>query len=400
MRDRAAIPETPRKATETALLNRREALWLLGGAPSFLAISKTGAAVVPGSAEGGRKPAVEGNQPPIEWFANAKFGLFMHYGLHSQLEQGEWVMLRKKVPLERYEQLKNTFRPDRFDANHIASVALDAGMKYVNLTSKYLEGFCLFRTRHTTYNSAESPAHRDLVNELAEACGKRGLGLFLYHSMSADWHHPWFPDPSAGWDFFRPDYAVKPAQYKWRKDSDTHLYIEYVHGQLRELLTQYGPLAGIWFDPLMGYYARPDLFPMDETYRLIRSIQPNCLVSFKQGATGNEDFAAPERQETHVANYASIAPQRRANAAAVAKSAWDKNRKKHVEICNTLQPGAWGYNKSDDNKHRTPEEVLAMYHDARAENANLLLNTGLMPDGSIYPGDVATLQAVGKKIAG
>lgn len=342
---------------------------------------------------------VRGNQTSVEWFRNAKFGLFMHYGLYSQLGRGEWVMLREKIPLTQYEQLKNSFRPDKFDANHICSVAEAAGMKYVNLTSKHHEGFCLFRTRHTTYNSADSPARRDLVGELAEACSKRKLGLFLYYSVGADWHHPWFLDPSAGWKFYRPDYAVKPAQYLWRKDSDFRFYVEYVRGQLRELLTQYGPLAGIWFDPLMGYYARPDLFPMQEIYTLIRSLQPNCLISFKQGATGTEDFAAPERKATGIQSYASIVPARRANAQVVEQRAWDKNRLKPMELCNTLQPSVWGYDKADDNRHKTPAEVMALYRQARAEHANLLLNTGLLPDGSIFPEDEATLRTVGKKLA-
>lgn len=375
-------------------LDRRKALWLLAGGSGALALPRAKAA-----APADVQPAAEGNQPPIEWFQSAKYGLFMHYGLYSQLAHGEWVMLKQKVPLGQYEQLKYTFRPDKFNANHIASIAVDAGMKYVNLTSKHHEGFCLFHTRQTTYNSADSPARRDLVNELAEACSKHKLGLFLYYSMGADWHHPWFPDPSAGWEFFRPNYAVKPAQYKWRKDSDTRLYIEYVHAQLRELLTQYGPLAGIWFDPLMGYYARPDFFPMDETYALIRGLQPHCLVSFKQGATGHEDFAAPERQEAKVQSYASIAPARRAHAAAVAAAAWNKNRVKRVELCNTMQPGVWGYNKSDDHQHRSVADVVALYREARAQKANLLLNTGLLPDGSIFPEDEATLRAAGKRIA-
>ncbi len=365
----------------------------------MLAASRSRAAALLPGAGPALAPANRQNPSGIEWFRNAKFGLFMHYGLYSQLGRGEWVMLREKIPLTQYEQLRNSFRPDKFDANQIASLAVDAGMKYVNLTAKHHEGFCLFRTRQTTYNSADAPARRDLVHELAEACSKRNLGLFLYYSMGADWHHPWFLDPSAGWEFYRPAYAVKPAQYKWRKDSDFRHYIDYVHAQLRELLTQYGPLSGIWFDPLMGYYARPDLFPMDETYRLIRSLQPHCLVSFKQGATGNEDFAAPERQAAGIHSYDSILPARRANAQAVAARAWDKNRSKPVEICDTMQPGVWGYNRSDDHKHRTAPEVLALYHQARARHANLLLNTGLLPDGSVFPQDQDTLRQVGRTIA-
>lgn len=386
-----------------SLLNRREALWLLAGASSLASsVAKLDAQAghsssYPRNPE--REPAGVAHQAALKWFQDAKFGLFMHYGLYSQLERGEWVMLREKIPLTQYEQLKNSFRPDKFDANRIVSVAIDAGMKYVNLTAKHHEGFCLFRTRQTSYNSTESPSRRDLVGELAEACGKRGLGMFLYYSIGADWHHPWFCDPSAGWEHYRPAYAVKPAQYKWTTGAGLEIYIDYVHNQLRELLTQYGPVAGIWFDPLLGYDARPDLFPMDETYALIRSLQPNCLVSFKQGATGNEDFAAPERSNAGLGSYASVAPERREHARQVAENAWEKNRTKPAELCNTLQPGVWGYNRSDDDKHRTAPQVLALFQAARTQNANLLLNTGLLPDGSIFPQDVETLRAVGKTLS-
>jgi alpha-L-fucosidase len=392
-------PTEPGASGKTGSLNRREALWLLAGASGLLSSTANLHAQAehtsPRSANSA--PAIEGpsRQAALEWFRNAKFGLFMHYGLYSQLGRGEWVMLREKVPLAQYERLKDSFHPDKFDANHIASVAVDAGMKYVNLTSKHHEGFCLFRTRQTSYNSTESPSRRDLVGELAEACGKHGLGLFLYYSMGADWHHPCFCDPSAGWEYYRPAYATKPAQYLWKKDSDFRIYIDYVHQQLRELLTQYGPVAGIWFDPVVGYYARPDLFPMDQTYALIRSLQPNCLVSFKQGATGNEDFAAPERSDAGLLSYASVVPERRQKAQETEENAWAKNRTKPAELCNTLQPGVWGYNRSDDSKHRTAPEVLDLYKQARAQNANLLLNTGLLPDGSIFPEDVKTLRSVG-----
>ena len=379
--------------------NRREALWLLAGAPSLLSAGAAMAArpekARPYLGKFGGMHSKNASAAALAWFQNAKFGLFMHYGLYSQLGRGEWVMLREKIPLTQYEKLKDSFHPDGFDADRIAGVAVDAGMKYVNLTAKHHEGFCLFRTRQTSYNSTESPSRRDLVGELAEACSKRRLGLFLYYSAGQDWHHPYFPDPSAGCESYRPAYPEKPAQYLWRKDSDTQIYVEYVRHQLRELLTQYGPIAGIWFDPLIAYYSRPDLFPMDEIYGMIRSLQPGCLVSFKQGATGNEDFAAPERRPGEVASYASIALARREQAREVAKRAWDRNSTKPMELCNTLQHSAWGYNRSDDGKHRGPEEVLALLK--AAENANLLLNTGLLPDGSIPAEDANTLRAVGKR---
>jgi alpha-L-fucosidase len=191
--------------------------------------------------------------------------------------------------------------------------------------------------------------------------------------------------------------GVVPAclWYLWRKDADTAVYVEYVRHQVRELLTQYGPIAGIWFDPLMGYYARPDFFPMNDIYGMIRGLQPGCLVSFKQGATETEDFAAPERRPGEVASYASITPSRREHSREVAEKAWNRNRTKPVELCNTLQRTQWGYNRSDDGKHRGSEEVLALLK--AAGNANVLLNTGLLPDGSISVEDVNTLRAVGKQ---
>jgi alpha-L-fucosidase len=334
----------------------------------------------------------------LEWFRSARFGLFMHFGLYSQLGRGEWVMLREKIPVAKYEKLKATFNPERLDADKITDLAQAAGMKYITVTSKHHEGFCLFRTRETSYNSFDSPARRDLIGELATACHKKGLGLFLYYSYGADWHHPYFCAPRAGWKFYRPDYPVPQPEYLWRKDSDFKIYVDYVHNQLRELLTHYGLLSGIWFDPLMGYYARPDLFPMAETYALVSSLQPQCLVSFKQGANGSEDFAAPERASAGLHQFDSILPERRTVSQEVAQRAWQKNKHKKIELCNTLQPHAWGYNKADDGKHHHADAVVEMVRTAWGTKANLLLNTGPLPDGSILEEDVETLREVGRRI--
>ena len=125
-----------------------------------------------------------------EWFAQAKFGLFMHFGLYSQLGRGEWVMFNEKIPVAEYKKLKDTFKPDKFDADFITDMACKAEMKYVNITSRHHDGFCLFETATSDYNSVNSPAKRDLIAELAEQCHKKGLGLFLYYSLGADWQHP------------------------------------------------------------------------------------------------------------------------------------------------------------------------------------------------------------------
>jgi len=329
----------------------------------------------------------------LEWFKNARFGLFMHYGVYSLLGRGEWVMLREKIPVKEYERLKDQFTARNFDPDFITDLALEAEMKYVNLTSKHHDSFCLFRTRETTFNSVESAARRDLVGELAEACQKKGLGLFLYYSYAADWRHPYFYAREAGWKNARPAYDKPEPFYKWKKDEDFKHYIEYAHNHFKELLTQYGPIAGIWLDPIMGYYSRPDLFPIEETYALIRLQQPQVLISFKQGANGDEDFAAPERSGRSLANRLKD-PEKRE----IARKAWEKNKNKHNEICDTLQPRVWGYKKDDVGKHRTADEVMKMLEDAWAANCNLLLNTGPLPDGSIDPTDVQTLREVGRRL--
>lgn len=330
-----------------------------------------------------------------QWFDSARYGLFMHYGLYSLLGRHEWVQLRETIPLAEYTLLKDRFTAAGFDPAFITDMALDAGMTYITITAKHHEGFCLFETAEHDYHAAASPAKRNLIGELADACHKTGLGLFLYYSYAADWWHPYFYSRDAGWQSARPAYKEEPKRYKWRRDEDFRKYVDYVHAQLRELLTGYGPLAGIWFDPIMGYYARPDLFPIDETYQLVRSLQPHALISFKQGATGDEDFAAPERSGHSL--YDRVKKDYPANAE-IARQAWESNKDKKIEICDTLQPHGWGYIAADDGKHKSPDDVMKMLSSAAAINANLLLNTGPLPDGSIHPEDVATLREAGKRL--
>lgn len=329
----------------------------------------------------------------LKWFKNARFGLFMHYGLYSLLGRGEWVMLRERIPIAEYEKLTDQFTAKNFDADFITDLALEAGMNYVNITSKHHDGFCLFGSKIISYNAVNSAAKRDLIGELSEACQQKGLGLFLYYSYFADWHHPWFYSREAGWKNARPAYDFDEPRYKWQKNEDFRLYVDDVHAQLKELLSNYGPIAGIWFDPIMGFYNRPDLFPIEKTYALVRSLQPHTLISAKQGANGDEDFAAPERSGHSMADRFSDPELQKAP-----HLAWEHNKSKHNEICDTLQPRVWGYKKDDAGKHKTADEVMQMLADAQATNCNLLLNTGPLPDGSIDATDAATLRHVGRRL--
>lgn len=328
----------------------------------------------------------------LSWFSKAGFGLFMHYGLYSLLGRGEWVQLHEKIPVAEYEKLKTKFTARDFDPDFITDMAIAAGMKYINLTAKHHEGFCLFKTGQTDYNSLNSPARRDLVGDLKKSCDKKGLGLFLYYSLAADWHYPYFLSREAGWGSYRPAYTEHQPAYLYKTEEDFQKYLAYARAQIKELVTQYRP-AGIWFDPIMGFYARPDLFPMAEIYAEIRSLCPYTLVSFKQGATGTEDFAAPERG----AGSFSVGVEKAFGKASglVAEKAWEGNKDKHNETCNTLQPHQWGYNKADDGRHKHADEVLDLLKDAKRNDMNLLLNAGPLPDGSIAPEDVKTLKELG-----
>ncbi len=330
----------------------------------------------------------------LAWFTGARFGLFMHYGVYSILGRGEWVQLREAIPVAEYGKLKEQFTAAKFNADFICDLAVSAGMKYVNLTARHHDSFCLFKTNQTDFSSLHAPAKRDLIGELTTAARKRNLGIFYYYSYGLDWRHPYFysreaglKSPNAGIRPFtsgRPDYKTPEPSYRFEKDADFQKYIDFVHAQIKELLTQYGPINGLWLDPIMGYYARPDLFPINESYALIRKLQPQCLISFKQGANGEEDFVAPER---------TLTPHR--SGGELAAKIWEKNKHKKVEVCDTLQPGIWGYRKDDDRKHRGPEEVKQMLAECDKIKANLLLNTGPLPDGSIHAEDVETLKRAG-----
>ena len=324
----------------------------------------------------------------LEWFQEAKYGMFIHYGLYSQLEKGEWVQLRDTIPVAEYAKLKDTFTAEHFDAEMITDLAIKAGMKYITITSKHHDGFCLFKTKATDFNVLNSPCGRDLIGELYEACEAKGLGLFLYYSYGADWKHPYFYPREAGWANARPAYKEAQPEYKFQKEADFQIYVDFVHQQLTELLTQYPNIAGIWFDPIMGYYSRPDLFPIEETYALVRSMNPHALISFKQGANGDEDFSAPERS-----GAAKVGQKHE-----VANKVYKLNKDKPKEICNTLQPHAWGYKKTVDGKHKNADQVIEILHQMDSIGANLLMNVGPLPDGSFPKEDIKTLKEVGRRL--
>ncbi|RMF66431.1 MAG: hypothetical protein D6743_06365, partial [Calditrichaeota bacterium] len=277
----------------------------------------------------------------VKWFRDAKFGLFVHYALASLLAGGkpEYLKLiagledaveagklpaahagrRKAAPaslkaVQRiHHELMRRFRAEKFDAGAICDLALAAHMRYVNFTTKHLGRLAMYRTTTTDFNSLNAPAGRDLVGEMAEACAARRLGLFLY-----------VPPETARTDgpFFEQNQTI-----------------------LRELLTQYGPIAGIWFDGIGNYRKAPENYTrLAEHFALIRRLQPHCLISFKEGAIGEEDFTSPEHFHLPVAVQWDT-PQRQARWEVrlerwkrFGQQAWETWFKdKPVEINTTMQ---------------------------------------------------------------
>jgi alpha-L-fucosidase len=321
----------------------------------------------------------------LQYFSEASFGLFIHYGLYSVMEgfsQGvhsmpaEWVQLRGKIPVKEYEKLADRFTAENFDADFITDMVLDAGMKYVNITTRHHDSFCLFDSQYTGFKSKNSAAKRDLVGELAEQCQQKGLGFYLYYSHGRDWRHPHAPNNDEWGGSARPKYDPPEESYKYGEEHDLQIYVEFMKNQITELLTNYGPIGAIWLDGIGTPRSREDkihLFKVQELYDHVHSLQPQVLVSYKQGLLGTEDFKAPERHFTGTSDVP-------------------------LEICNTLQGRSWGYDRNNEGNHRDADYVMEMLENAKSINANLLLNTGPLPDGSIHPHDVETLKEVGRRL--
>ena len=320
--------------------------------------------------------AIDPRKAALKYFREAKFGLFMHYGLYSLLGRHEWVQFRERIPVKEYEKLADRFTAEKFDADFITDMALDAEMKYINITTRHHDSFCLFDSKYTDFKSTNTPAKRDLVGELAQQCRKKGLGLYLYYSHGRDWRHPHAPNNGDWGGSARPKYEQREDFYKYGDEHNLQIYVEFMKNQITELLTNYGPIGAIWLDGIATPRSREDkihLFRCQELYDHIHSLQPQVLVSYKQGMLGTEDFKAPERH-------------------------WKEKSEIPLEICDTLQPRGWGYIKKDDGQHKSADQVMVMLKKANDMGANLLLNTGPLPDGSIHPEDVETLKEVGRRL--
>lgn len=305
-----------------------------------------------------------------EWFQDARFGLFVHWGVYSVLGDGEWVMNIQSIPLKNYEKVPTFFNPVGFDPKEWVQMMKAAGMKYITITSKHHDGFCMFDSKVSDYDIVDrTPYKKDVLKLLADECHKEGIRLFFYYSQ-VDWHHPdYFPrGNTAG------AYTGRPNSGDWNK------YLDYMDAQLTELLTNYGEIGGIWFD---GMWDRKDAdWRIRKTYDLIHKLQPAALV-------GSNHHLVPYEGEDFQMFEKDLPGHNSAG-----HSANSAIGELPLETCETIN-NSWGFNLQD-NKNKSKKALIQYVVKAAGYNANFLLNIGPMPNGKIQPDHVELLKQMGE----
>jgi len=282
----------------------------------------------------------------MKWWHEARFGMFIHWGLYSVMGRHEWVMENEAIPVTEYETLARRFQPKPYAAQYWARIARRAGMKYVVMTTKHHEGFCLFDTATTTYSAPRSAAARDLVREYVDAARAEGLRVGFYYSLM-DWHHP---------DGAR---CVKD-------EAARHRFVEYVHTHVRELLTNYGKIDILWYD--VAWPLDAEGWESKKMNEMVFRLQPDVIVNNRNKLPG--DFSTPEQRVE----------------AATEGRAW--------ETCMTMN-SSWGYHAADDD-WKTPKQVVRNLISCTRDGGNYLLNIGPRPDGSVPQESVNILATVGR----
>ena len=280
----------------------------------------------------------------MKWWHEARFGMFIHFGLYSVLGRHEWAMEMEGIPVAEYEQLAKRFNPKPNAARAWARLAKQAGQKYMVMTTKHHEGFCHFDTKLTDYCAPKQAAGRDLVREYVDAARAEGLRVGFYYSLM-DWHHP--------------DGALCATDEQARRR-----FVDYIHGQIRELLTNYGKIDVLWYDVAWPLDAKG--WESEKMNAMVFQLQPDIIVNNRNKLPG--DFATPEQR---------IQADERA---------W--------ESCMTMN-GSWGYHKADDD-WKTPKTIVRNLVTCAHDTGNYLLNIGPKPDGSIPEESVKILTSVGK----
>ncbi len=280
----------------------------------------------------------------MQWWHEARFGMFIHFGLYSQYGHHEWAMEEEGIPVAEYQLLADRFNPKPHAARAWAKLAKTAGMKYMVMTTKHHEGFCHFDTKLTNYCAPKKAAGRDLVAEYIEAAKAEGLRFGFYYSLM-DWHHP--------------DGAICKTDEAARRR-----FVDYIHGQVSELCTNYGKVDVLWYD--VDWPLTPEEWESEKMNRMVRQLQPGILINNRAGIP--EDFTTPEQ---HIQAY---------------DSPW--------ESCMTMND-SWGFNIGDDN-WKSPKTIVRNLLTCTRDHGNYLLNIGPKADGSIPEPSIQALTSVGK----
>lgn len=310
------------------------------------------------------------------WFVRDRFGMFIHWGIYALAARGEWVKHHEKIPTEIYDKYFRHFDPDLYDPAAWADAAANAGMKYFVITSKHHDGFCLWDTKLTDYKATRTPAGRDLLRPMIDAFRERGLRVGLYYSL-IDWHHPQYVlDPYHG------PYREYPNREEMNRGRSQARYIEYMHAQVRELLTGFGRIDIMWFD--YSYATdKPDGKGHDAwnsraLVDMVRKLQPHILLDDRLDLTDDPDgwdFRTPEQYQPR--EWPTV------NGTRVV---W--------EACQTFS-GAWGYHR-DELTWKSSEMLVQMLIDSVSKGGNLLLNVGPTGRGEIDERAMSRLSDIGK----
>lgn len=317
-------------------------------------------------------------KPDVKWFEDARFGMFVHFGPYSVLGDGEWVMNNRPIKTNEYKRLQDFFNPQEFNAAEWVQIAKSAGMKYIAFTSRHHDSFSNWDTKQSDWNIMNTPYGKDIVRQLADECHKQGMKLVLYYSIL---------------DWMRSDYQYETGRTGKgsgrTEKSDWNSYINFMKAQLTELLTNYGPIAGIWFD---GHWDQTEHenrtdqstyvdWHYPEIYELIHRLQPECLIA-------NNHHLPPFEGESYQIFERDVPGENKGGLSGQEVS------KLPLETCQTIN-GSWGFDITDD-KYKSTKELLDLLIRTAGTGANLLLNVGPMPNGKIQTECIERLQQMGE----
>jgi len=309
----------------------------------------------------------------MKWWEDARFGLFIHWGLYSvpagewkgDTTHAEWIRTTAQIPIKEYEKFVQQFDPEKFNAEEWVKLAKAAGMKYIVITTKHHDGFCMFDTKQTDFDIMSTPFHRDVLKELASACKKEGIQLCFYHSIM-DWHQPYY-FPRREWEKDRPGTGV-----------DFDVYVSYMKNQLRELLTNYGKIGVLWFD---GQWENTWTHERGkDLYEYVRSLQPSIVVNNRVDV-GRQDMG--QTKTGFAGDFGT--PEQEIPATGVPGADW--------ESCMTMNDH-WGYN-SYDNHWKSSEDLVRKLIDISSKGGNFLLNVGPTAEGVFPQPSIERLKDIG-----